>query len=101
MVECVPPQRDILQKWSDTLCQFITFILGVPKGLIGKSMLPRPGVGIGRLPTLVPIRVLDCVYRYMEDRHLMENHHAHVWYRVAAQALGGTINGMVFLGELR
>ena len=62
-------------------------------------MFLKSGVGIGHLPTLVPIRVLECVDRYREDRQVLENYHAHVCYKVAAQALGGTMRGMVFLGQ--
>ena len=98
MVECVPPQRDMLQKWSDTLCQCITFIVGIPRKLVEKSMFPKSGVGIGHLPTLVPIRLLDSVDRYREVKKVSDKYHAHVCYRVAAQALGGSMKGMGFLG---
>ena len=62
-------------------------------------MFSKTGIGIGHLPTLVPIRVLDCVDRYREHKHVLENYHAHMCYKVAAQALGGTMKGMVFLGR--
>ena len=62
-------------------------------------MFSKTGVGIRHLPTLVPIRVLDCVDRYRENRQVLENYHAHVCYKVAAQPLGGTMKGMVLLGR--
>ena len=62
-------------------------------------MFLKSGVSIGHLPTLVPIRVLDCVDRYREFKDVSDKYHAQVCYRVAAQALGGTMKGMVFLGQ--
>ena len=98
-LSCVAPQNDMLLQWSETLCHFITFVDGTPRNLVDKSMFSKTVVGIGYFPTLVPIQVLDCVDSNRELKDVLEKFHAHACYKAAAQALGGTMKGMKFLGQ--
>lgn len=69
LAECLPPWTPGLHKISDLLCDFVQGVKGLPKSLVAKTLFAKEGIGLAHLPTLIPIRVLDVVHRFVERLH--------------------------------
>ena len=70
--ECLPPWQQGLQKLSTLMCDFVQGVKGLPKALVSKTLFSKQGIGLAHVPTLLPIRVLDVVHRYVEQLHPAE-----------------------------